>query len=153
MIEMELLQTDLSFLIEKHIPVDINNICKMGTQLIKILGEIHAKGIIHRDLKPQNLMLDRDSKLYIVDFGIAKKLSSTEDDLSKNQSFVGKYFVNIGTPRYASRNAHLGVQLGPQDDVESLLYILVYFIKKRLPWMNNGREGMRKLDSIKKCKL
>lgn len=56
---MELLQTDMGFLIEKHVVVDVNNICKMGTQLIRILGDIHSKGIIHRDLKPQNLMLDR----------------------------------------------------------------------------------------------
>jgi serine/threonine protein kinase len=40
-------------------------------QLLRILGRIHSRGIIHRDVKPSNIMIAKDGRLFLVDFGIS----------------------------------------------------------------------------------
>jgi len=46
----------------------------------------------------------------------------------------------IGTTTFASINAHLGLELGRQDDLESLAYILFYFLWGFLPWQGVAEE-------------
>jgi len=68
----------------------VSKICQIASYLIRVLQNIHGRGIVHRDLKPQNIMLDRDSRLYIIDYGISRKISSVDDEVYRKQSFVGK---------------------------------------------------------------
>lgn len=59
----------------------------------------------------------------------------------------------MGTPRYASVNAHKNKDQTPADDIESLLYNLIYLAKKNLPWINIRTVGNNKLDAILTVKL
>jgi len=120
---------------------------------------MHSKHVVHRDIKPENFVLGpppNTSVIYAIDFGLSKRVRDFQ-----RRPETGKAFT--GTPRYASINNHLGVgmlfphgrvinilyfavliiiyscvfmyeELGRNDDLESLGYMFVYFLRGRLPW-------------------
>ena len=107
------------------------------SQCIERLKEIHEKGIIHRDMKPENLVIGykgKEKNIYLIDFGLSRLIST--DKKSQNASIIKKEKIVVGTVRYISMNAHLGNEQYKKDDLESLAYIMVYFIKGELPWQN-----------------
>lgn len=114
----------------------LQTVLLIGVQALTRLEILSQKGIVHRDLKPENLLIGcSENKLkiiHLIDFGLSKKFlndSNTHEEFRKD---VGL----IGTPRYTSVNSHLGHQQSRRDDLESLGYILVYFLKGKLPWMS-----------------
>uniref|UniRef100_A0A8C5LEN0 non-specific serine/threonine protein kinase n=1 Tax=Jaculus jaculus TaxID=51337 RepID=A0A8C5LEN0_JACJA len=71
------------------------------------------------------------NKLFLIDFGLAKKYR----DNRTRQHIPYREGKNLtGTARYASISAHFGVEQSHQDDMESLGYVLMYFIRTSLPW-------------------
>ena len=115
-------------------PFSLKTVCVLGIEMIKRIQYIHSKFYIHRDIKPDNFMIGRginEKKIYIIDFGLAKKYYS----VSKAQHIkfcTGKHL--IGTARYCGRNAHRGYEQGRRDDIESIGYVLMYFLLGVLPW-------------------
>ena len=68
-------------------------IANWGLQAAEALAHAHRRGVIHRDIKPSNLILDPDGRIWLTDFGLAKRI----DDVSL--SLAGAI---LGTPRYMS---------------------------------------------------
>jgi serine/threonine protein kinase len=76
---------------------------------------------------------------FIIDFGIAKEYWNTTT--GTHISFCrGQHLT--GTPAFASINSHVGFELGRRDDLESLAYMLIYFLRGCLPWLTDDHEKL-----------
>ena len=75
----------------------------------------------------------------MVDFGMSKRYCNPKRDCEHMPYSDGRSLT--GTPRYASINNHLGVAPTRRDDLESIGYVLIYFLKGRLPWQGLRAEN------------
>ena len=134
--------------------MSIKCVCNLAIQMIEILEQIHDKNIIHRDIKPSNFLFGNDNsnnnKIYLIDFGLAKKFRESKED---NHYEMKRGDKLIGTARFASIYTMNGYSQSRRDDLESLGYVLIYFLKGKLPWQNilikNKEERYKKINEIK----
>lgn len=133
----------------------------IGIQMVRLLEQLHRMDFIHRDLKPENFLLgtskDPDTgvsidEVFIIDFGLSKKYKNKARQHSTMIPAGGRKSL-VGTPRYASRNSHAGYEQSRRDDLESMMYILIYFLKGKLPWQSfRGKNRKEKFRRIYQCK-
>ncbi len=146
----------------------LKTVLVLAYELMCRIETIHNKGkIVHRDIKPENFLMGRGRDrhtVYIIDFGLAKLFQNprTGKHIPRKQGYS-----LTGTARYASVNAHLGsgkfsfypfflsssnhiivIELSRRDDLISIGYVLVYFLKGVLPW-----QGLHGKNNEEKYKL
>jgi casein kinase I family protein HRR25 len=151
---MQLLGKDLEKYLKRRKKFSIKTVCMLGFQMINILENIHEKHILHRDIKPENFVMGLNqysNVVYLIDFGLAKKYRSITT-LIQYPLTMKKRFT--GTARYASINALKGYEHSRRDDLESLGYIFVYFLKGELPWQKiKAKNKEEKYNKILQKKL
>uniref|UniRef100_A0A183U2Q6 Protein kinase domain-containing protein n=1 Tax=Toxocara canis TaxID=6265 RepID=A0A183U2Q6_TOXCA len=111
---------------------DLFNFCSRRFTMKTVL--MLADQMIGRIEYPDNFIMGigrHCNKLFLIDFGLAKKYRD-----SRTRAHIPyREDKNLtGTARYASINAHLGIEQSRRDDMESLGYVLMYFNKGALPW-------------------
>ena len=96
----------------------------------------HELGVIHRDLKPENILIDRHRSVYVVDWGIAKRMGSAATG-TEGQTLPGKV---MGSPGYMAPEQAEGraASAGPQADVFALGVILYEILTGRRPFGGAG---------------
>ena len=119
----------------------LKTILMIGLQIINRIESLHRVGYIHRDIKPDNFLIgthSKKSRVYMIDLGLSKKFLDTK----KNHINI-RYDTNFtGSFRYSSIRNHKGIEQSRRDDLESIGYMLIFFLKKRLPWQ--GLKGSTK---------
>jgi len=153
---MELLGVSLETLFNKaKKQFSLITVIMIVDQILTRLEYLHSKNLLHRDIKPDNFLVGRGSKMntiYAIDFGLSKKYKDSKTGLHIPYR-DGKDLT--GTARYVSINTHLGVEQSRRDDIESLGYMMIYFLKGHLPWqgMIDNDHPKKKYDRIKKIKI
>ncbi|CAN5159060.1 hypothetical protein BH10CYA1_BH10CYA1_31350 [soil metagenome] len=102
-------------------PLTPERAIEIFVQICEALNHAHERGIIHRDLKPSNVMLTTDKNGFdlvkVVDFGIAKLLTSDDGLTMNNLTQTGEVF---GSPLYMSPEQCSGKKLDHRSDIYSL---------------------------------
>ena len=106
---------------------DLSGRLDLVAQAAEALGHAHAHGVIHRDVKPENLLVDREGRVKVADFGLA-----TAADLER----LTRTGTTMGTPFYMAPELVTGDrgEVGPWTDVWALGVILYQALTDALPF-------------------
>ncbi|MCH9683767.1 MAG: protein kinase [Deltaproteobacteria bacterium] len=94
------------------------------------LAEAHAMGVVHRDVKPENIFIERDGKIKVLDFGLARSWDGTPV-VGVNAT---EAHMIVGTPHYSQPEQLKTRVLTPASDVYSLATILYELLTARAPF-------------------
>lgn len=95
-------------------------------QIASALNYAHGRGVVHRDIKPANIMLDREGRAILTDFGIARMVAAQER--------LTQTGISMGTPAYMAPEQIEAHEAGASADIYSLGVILYEMLTGRVPF-------------------
>ena len=116
---------DLRSLIRQTGKLTAETAVSIAKEVCEGLAEAHRLGVVHRDLKPSNILIDKQGDAKILDFGIARSLTS--------KGFTGTRMM-IGTPEYMSPEQVDDEDIDHRSDIYSLGVILYEMLTGRVPF-------------------
>lgn len=100
----------------KRGPVDPQRTATIGRSIAEALAYVHAQGLVHRDVKPANVLVGRDGRVRLTDFGIARLVDAAR---------VTSTGMMVGTASYLAPEQVAGEPVGPAADVYALGLLLL----------------------------
>lgn len=102
-------------------PMEPARAVEVAAVVLQALVACHARGITHRDIKPSNILIDREGRVVLTDFGLSQAFAAVLEETVTRSSSAGFF---QGTPRYAPPEAWDGVPATPAWDLFSVGAIL-----------------------------
>ena len=134
-IVMELVDgQDLKKVIKATGAMPLEKVIDITLQICAGIGYAHRSGIVHADIKPQNILLTRDEKVKVTDFGIAQALSDTQPQQRAE--------VVWGSPHYFSPEQAKGEQPSARSDVYSIGIVMFEMLTGRLPFTGTNQQEL-----------
>jgi beta-lactam-binding protein with PASTA domain len=129
-IVMELVEGQtLKELIQRQRPLPILDVCRIAVEVLSALDTAHRQHIIHRDIKPHNILIARNGRAKVTDFGIAH--ATTTDTVTHTGSI-------LGSAHYFSPEQANGLPTGEKADLYSLGVVLYEMVTGALPFQGDS---------------
>lgn len=103
----------------------LNRVLELMIQICAGIGYAHRAGLVHCDVKPHNILITRDERVKVTDFGIARAVSESSQEIKS---------AVWGTPQYLSPEQGAGKPATPAADVYAIGVILFELLTNRLPF-------------------
>ena len=107
-------------------PIPEKELTTLFSQILDAIGYAHKKGLVHRDIKPSNIMIDKDSRIKVLDFGIAK--------IQEEEKGLTKTGIQLGTATYMSPEQVNAKKVDLLSDIYSLGVTLYYMAVGKSPY-------------------
>ena len=108
-------------------PLKVPEAIRVTKELLSAVEFAHNKGIVHRDIKPDNIMLTRQGKVKVLDFGIARAVAETFDDIATTTSI-------LGTAAYFSPEQAQGQKVDIRTDLYAIGIVLFEMLTGKVPF-------------------
>ena len=123
---MELIEgEDLAARLRRGGRLAAGDVARIGLDVARALGVAHVRGIVHRDVKPGNILLARDGRAMVTDFGIARLAADAEGAVPG---------TTLGSVHYFSPEQAKGATTTPASDIYSLGLVLYEALTGRRAW-------------------
>ena len=131
-------------------PMPLAEIAGYLNQLASAIDYANQHGVVHRDIKPSNVLLDKQGRVYLVDFGIVHLFDTgpyAVDEAPTRLTATGKLF---GTPSYMAPERFKGEQAEPATDIYALGVMLYMLVTGQLPFRGDNPivVGMKHLNEM-----
>ncbi|CAK7353248.1 unnamed protein product [Dovyalis caffra] len=124
----------------------LKTVLMLADQMIARIEYMHSKGFLHRDIKPDNFLMGlgrKANQVYVIDFGLAKRYR----DPTTHQHITYSSAIDLAPVISVNKQSR-------RDDLESIGYVLLYFLRGSLPWQGlKAATKKQKYDKICEKKL
>lgn len=130
-------------LFESNGPFSLPTVLAIGRQMLDRLEDLHKENIVHADLKPENVTVGsaNQSEIYLIDFGLSQTIKDAD-------TLITPVKINavLGTFKFMGIGAHQKI-VSFKNDIESLAYMMLFFLSGNVPWDINALKDMKNQDT------